>query len=293
MKKRFLTALCCLTLLLSLLPTAAFASARCALAVSVGKGGSVTPGTQSVAVGTEVVLTLTPEEGWLPDRVAVNGETVSPVRLYNGTWRLTLRVERETSVSVSFRLWSSPYSDVGEGSWYYRGVRFVSVFGLMDGADGRFDGAANATRAEVLTALWRLAAEPTPAAEEAKRCGAAFSDLTKDSLAYEAAVWACGAGVVQGYGDGRLGIASAVTRRQLAALLFRYAEALGLDTSARSTLSGFSDAGAAAGYAGDALAWAVGAGLFAGTSDGRLAPDGAVSRRQLAVVIARLCGAAA
>ena len=80
-----------------------------------------------------------------------------------------------------------------------------------------------------------------------------------------------------------------VSREQLATMLYRYAVSSGLDTTASGTLTGFTDAGSVSGYASDAMAWAVGAGLISGNPDGTLAPRDSATRGEVAAILMRFC----
>ena len=80
-----------------------------------------------------------------------------------------------------------------------------------------------------------------------------------------------------------------VSREQLAAMLYRYAAASGLDTAASSELTGFADAGDVSGYAAEAMAWAVGAGLIGGMDKGELNPSGSATRAEVATILMRFC----
>ena len=60
---------------------------------------------------------------------------------------------------------------------------------------------------------------------------AAYADVSPDAWYAAAISWAVKAGVLTGYGDGRIGPNDPITREQLAVMLYRYAEQKGLDTS--------------------------------------------------------------
>ena len=178
---------------------------------------------------------------------------------------------------------ASEFPDVA-GAWYgEQGVAdFVSARGILTGvpqADGalRFEGDAATTRAMFVTMLHR--AESCPDAE-----GAGFDDAA--GLWFEeAAAWGEATGVVDGYGGSSFGGDDPVTREQMAVFLMRYAEHLGLDTSARADLSEFPDGSEASTWASQAMSWAVAEGLFSGR-DGRLDPtDGAIRAEASAVVM--------
>ncbi|MDO4442301.1 MAG: S-layer homology domain-containing protein [Slackia sp.] len=178
------------------------------------------------------------------------------------------------------------------GAWYGEDgtADFVSARGILEGvpqADGtlRFDGDARATRAMFVTMLHRLESEPEAFAD------LGFDDVTGSEWFADAASWGVENKIVHGYGDGSVfGGDDAVTREQMAVFMMRYAEAFGLDTSARADLSGFSDADEVLPYAREAVAWAVAEGLIAGHADGtgRLAPADGATRAEVSAVIMRL-----
>ena len=78
----------------------------------------------------------------------------------------------------------------------------------------------------------------------------------------------------------------AITREQLAAILFRYAKQKGYDVSKSVELNGFSDAAQVSGYATDAMRWAVANGLIQGSSN-KLSPKATASRAQVATILMR------
>ena len=179
---------------------------------------------------------------------------------------------------------SASFPDVA-GTWYGKqGVAdFVSARGILTGvpqADGalRFEGDAATTRAMFVTMLHR--AESCPDAE-----GAGFDDAA--GLWFEeAAAWGEATGVVDGYGGSSFGGDDPVTREQMAVFLMRYAEHLGLDTSARADLSEFPDGSEASPWASQAMSWAVAEGLFSGR-DGRLDPTDGATRAEASAVVMR------
>ena len=79
----------------------------------------------------------------------------------------------------------------------------------------------------------------------------------------------------------------ALTRQQLVAILYRYAQLMGYPTTGAADTSTFPDHATVSAYAKDAMAWAVGNGIVTGTSDGRLNPGGTASRAQFAVIMYR------
>ena len=104
-----------------------------------------------------------------------------------------------------------------------------------------------------------------------------------NSPAAAPAAWAAANGIVSGYGDGRFAPGQAVTREELAAILYRYAQYKGYD------LTGFSDQAAISSFARPTMSWAKASGLMDGNDTGALAPKGAATRAQMTMILTRLC----
>jgi hypothetical protein len=156
--------------------------------------------------------------------------------------------------------------------------------GVMGGVGGgAFDPGGTTTRALIVTILHRLAGEPAGAPE------ADYTDVPAGRW-YSAAIdWASHSGVASGYGDRRFGPTDPITREQMAAILYRYAASMGYDVSASAEVSQFSDARLVSGWAEDAVAWCVGAGLLQGSSPDVLDPKSNATRAQIAAIIQRFC----
>lgn len=86
-----------------------------------------------------------------------------------------------------------------------------------------------------------------------------------------------------------LGPNDTITREQMAAILYRYAQYKGCDTTAKADLSKFADAVQVGSYAVEAIRWANAEGLVSGTSDTTLTPGGSATRAQTAVILTRFC----
>ena len=167
---------------------------------------------------------------------------------------------------------------MSSGEWYYDAVAYVYEKGLMDGTSAvTFDPGAVLTRAMTAQVLWNLAGSP------AAPGGAGFTDVAADAWYAGAVNWAAAQGIVAGYDTGAFGPEDAVTREQLAAMLYRYAGA----PEPTGGLDGFADKDAASGYAADALCWAVGEGLLTGKDGGRLDPAGTATRAEMAAILMR------
>ncbi len=174
--------------------------------------------------------------------------------------------------------------DVAPDTWYFDAVRYAYENSLMVGTSPTaFSPNGMTTRAQIVTILWRLVDSP------AGEAPVDFADVDPAAWYGEAVRWAAGQGIVGGYGNGSFGPNDPVTREQLAAILYRFAQHMGYDTEGQADLSGFTDLAQVSTYAREAMAWCVDAGLLSGTSPTTLSPRGQATRAQTAAVLMRLC----
>ena len=172
-----------------------------------------------------------------------------------------------------------PFTDVRTDDWFYDPVCCVYEMGLMTGvSDTAFAPNTTTTRGMVAAMLHRL--EDSPTAENA-----GFSDVHDGDWYATAVNWAAGVGIVGGFGDGTFQPNAAITREQMASILYRYAAYKGMDVSARATLDGYIDQPSA--WAEDVMQWAVAEGLLTGVSEDRLQPQGPATRAQVAAIFER------
>ena len=173
-----------------------------------------------------------------------------------------------------------------QGDWYYDAVAYAYENGLMTGTGDRlFAPSGTTTRAQLVTILHRL--EGTPALPDTA-LDYPVSDVAADSWYGTAVYWARTNGIVNGVSDTAFAPNQALTREQMAAILYRYAEYKGADLSASADLSGYTDAGQIATYAQAAMAWSNGTGLITGTSDTTLSPRGTATRAPVATILQRM-----
>ena len=248
------------------------------------EGGTVTADRAAARQGTEVTLTVTPDEGFALASLTVTdffGNQVDISRNSDGTYSFVMPASQVT-VSAVFAPAQLPFTDVTEANWYYDEVYYVWANGLMQGTSATtFGPGVDTTRAMVVTILWRLEGEP------ASGYDMDYSDVAGGAWYAGAVRWATEHGIVNG-SEGQFYPGGTVTREQLAAMLYRYAQYKGYDLTAGGDLSGFADAGAVSGWAETSLAWAVGQGLLQG-SDSQVDPQGSAIRAQTAAILMRFC----
>ena len=192
---------------------------------------------------------------------------------------VSLNKEADSSISPDMKL---PFTDVHEGDWYQQAAGFVYSRGIMTGMnETEFGPSVKLSRGQFATILYRMEGEP-----EAWYDAAVFPDVSDGQFYTRPAMWAKDSGVVSGYDDGRFGPADEITREQMAVMMYRYANMLGLDTSAEGDMSGFPDAELVSPFADREMKWAVGAGLIKGDG-GNVNPQGTAERAQCATIIMR------
>ena len=244
--------------------------------LKVGKNGTVEPKLTFQHIGKSVTFTFKPDTGYKVKDVKVNGKSVGAVKTYTID-KLTV----STRIEVEFTDGKLPFTDVHETDWFYNDVLFVYEEGLFAGtSDTTFSPNAAMTRAMLVTVLYRLEGEPAVSG----RSG--FSDVTFNSYYEDAVTWAADNGIVNGTSITTFSPNANVTREQMAAILYRYAQHKKYNTAASSGLNGFTDHASVSGYAAASLEWAVAEKLVNG-SNGKLMPTGNATRAQVAAILHR------
>ena len=138
----------------------------------------------------------------------------------------------------------------------------------------------------IVTILHRMEGSPTVVGET-------FTDAADGQYYSDAVSWASANGIVSGYGNGKFGPDNPITREQMAAILYRYAQYKGYDVSQSADLSKYKDAEQVSSYAKTAIAWANAEGLINGVTQTTLIPQGNATRAQVATILTRFCKNAA
>src|SRR5699024_618972 len=138
------------------------------------------------------------------------------------------------------------------------------------------------SRAMLAQVLWNLEGSPEVSSITE------YSDVASDAWYYDAVQWATAEGIVDGYGNGIYGSEDDITREQMAAMLYRYAQYKSYDiTRGGMAIREYADYDQISGYALEAMDWAVNAGLINGTSETTLDPKGTATRAQAAAILMR------
>jgi len=177
---------------------------------------------------------------------------------------------------------ANPFTDVSEKDWFYGDVMFVYENGLMLGTSKTlFSPHGTATRGMMATILWRMEGSPAPKGKNS------FTDVVAGKWYADAITWAAENGIFAGYGKDKFGPDDPITREQLAAIFYRYADYKGYDLTVKGNLDTFKDADKITDYAKTAMQWAVGSGLVKGKSGNLLDPQGTATRAEIAAMLHR------
>ena len=177
---------------------------------------------------------------------------------------------------------ANPFTDVSEKDWFYSDVMFVYENGLMLGTSKTlFSPHGTATRGMMATILWRMEGSPAPKGKNS------FTDVEAGKWYADAITWTAENGIFAGYGKDKFGPDDPITREQLAAIFYRYADYKGYDLTVKGNLDKFKDADKITDYAKTAMQWAVGSGLVKGKSGNLLDPQGTATRAEIAAMLHR------
>lgn len=259
---------------------------------SAVNNGGVNASPSSAEKGATITITLSPDKGYKLDKLTVtdgSGKTVSTVKKSDTVYTFTMPASA-VKVGVSYvKATETPsktkFNDVSANDWFASAVDYVTGKGMMNGtADNTFSPKANTTRGMVVTVLYRLENQPSTSA-------ASFTDVASGAYYANAVAWANANGIVSGYGSGKFGPNDKVTREQLAAILYRYAQYKKYDVSVGedTNILSYDDAQSISSYAIPAIQWACGAGVVTGKSGSKLDPKGNATRAEVAAMLMRFC----
>ena len=262
--------------------------------VSVGQNnnGTISVSPSRAQTGDTVTVTIDPDEGYVLDELIVtdrNGNRVSVTRVSDTEYTFTkpigvVKVEAtftedtgEEQPSTS----SIPFTDVATTAWYYDAVEYMYENGMMNGtSDTTFSPNATTTRAMIVTMLHRLEGEPDASDVN-------FTDIASGMYYADAVAWAQENGVVTGTSETTFSPDQAITREQLATILYRYAQVKGYDVTASTDLAAYTDAAQISAFALTAMQWANAEGLITGNTATTINPTGDATRAEVATILMR------
>ena len=261
-------------------------SIRYTVSVEDTDNGSVEVSPTRASKGSTVTVTVKPDEGYELDELTVtdkNGDSVKLTDKGDGKYTFKMPASKVTveAVFTAAKVEGLPFTDVTSGDWFYDAVAYVYDKGMMEGTtDTTFAPTMNLTRSMIAQVLYNL--EERPEAPGA----AGFPDVAAGAWYADAVNWAAARGNVKGYDTGAFGPEDSVTREQLAAILYRYAQVKGYDTTQGGmAVREFSDSASISDWAQEAMAWAVNAQVLSGKGNGVLDPQGTATRAEVAQML--------
>ncbi len=189
-----------------------------------------------------------------------------------------------TEIDVDEDGWENPFTDVNRNAWYYDSVKYVVEKKLMNGvSEDKFAPGDTLTRAMLVTVLYRLSGEP------AVNSSNPFADVCEDAYYASAVSWARENGIVNGVTDTEFAPDADITREQIAAIMYRYAQYKGYDVSAgeKTEILAYDDAESVSEYAVAAMQYVVGSGLIKGKTASTLNPQDNATRAEIATILQR------
>ena len=111
--------------------------------------------------------------------------------------------------------------------------------------------------------------------------------MTTGSYYTDAVNWAAANSIVNGVSETSFAPDDPITREQMAAILYRYAQFKGYDLTADNDLSAYADASQISAYAAAAMRWANAEGLITGVTSTTLNPKGDATRAEVATILMR------
>ena len=255
-------------------------------------GGRVTVQPGRADKGETVTITVYPNDGYELDELVVTDSRGNEIDLdARSATRFTFTMPGgKVTVEASFvreggqtQTPQTTFADVPASAWYCDAVEYVYENGLMSGVSGgRFAPNDTLTRAMLVQTLYAMEGRPAAAS-------AGFADVASGDWYASAVNWAAANGVVSGVSETGFGPNNALTREQLALILYRFAQYKGYDVTGTSDLAAYADGSSVSGWAAEAMGWAVDAGLISGVGGNQIAPTGTASRAQVAQILMNFC----
>ena len=276
------------------------------------QNGSVSVSDDWADEDQKITLTITPDKGYVVDKIEIvdaEGDKIDAKKVEDEDNEYTFRMANcDVTVTVTFKEegktttedkeeteetdkteeTTTPetitFSDVKESDWFYKGVSYVVENGMMNGmGDNQFAPNAPLTREMLAVVLYNMEKQPESTGVNP------FADVKADMWYTDAIVWANANGIVAGYDDSTFGLGDSITREQLAAILYRYAQLKGYDVTEKADLTGYTDSASISSYAVEAMQWANANGIVNGMTETTLAPQGTATRAQVATMLMNFC----
>lgn len=246
------------------------------------ENGSVTVTPTSAKRGSVVTITVTPDAGYVLDKLTVtdkDGKDVALTKKSDTEYTFVMpagKVEITPSFVKQAEEPSRVFVDVKTGDYFYDAVLWAVEKGITNGTSAEtFSPEDPCTRAQIVTFLWRAAGSPVV------NYAMDLSDVAGDAYYAEAVRWALSEGITTGTSDHTFSPDAVCTREQAVTFLWRAA-----GSPAVSGESAFEDVGADAYYA-RAVVWAAQNGVTNGISQALFGTGSDCTRAQIVTFLYR------
>lgn len=255
--------------------------------ISITSGGKAISGFDGKSL--TIALPYTLKSGEKADGVTVwYLNDVGKLERMNGKYDTSTKLVTFTTTHLSKYVvgyetpWANPFADVESTDWFYDAVKYAVQNELFSGTSATtFSPNSDVTRAMLVTVLYRLEGKPAVTGTNT------FSDVKSGEWYTDAILWANANKLVEGYGNGLFGTNDSITREQMAAILYRYAQMKGYSTTKTTDLAKYTDAATVNIWADAALNWTVAESFITGRTATTLTPAGTASRAEVATILMR------
>ena len=246
------------------------------------ENGSVNISSTSAKRGSVVTITVTPDAGYVLDKLTVtdkDGKDVALTKKSDTEYTFVMpagKVEITPSFVKQAEEPSRVFVDVKTGDYFYDAVLWAVEKGITNGTSAEtFSPEDPCTRAQIVTFLWRAAGSPVV------NYAMDLSDVAGDAYYAEAVRWALSEGITTGTSADQFSPDATCTREQAVTFLWRAA-----GSPAVSGGSAFEDVGADDYYA-RAVAWAAQNGVTNGISQALFGTGSDCTRAQIVTFLYR------
>ncbi|MCH5211091.1 MAG: S-layer homology domain-containing protein [Oscillospiraceae bacterium] len=202
----------------------------------------------------------------------VTAETPTPTVTADPT--VTAKPADNTNEADSSSVW---FTDVPDNLWFYEPIKYTLRRGLMSGITNTiFEPETDVTRAMFVCVLYRIEGEPET------NYAMTFEDVSPNMYYAEEVAWAAENNIVSGYSDKVFDPDGLITREQMAAIMYRYANFKEYDTNTGAALN-YADKESVSDYAVSAVIWTTENGIMSGYEN-YFTPHNYATRAQTASV---------
>ena len=240
--------------------------------------GTVTVTPSNASKGTNVTVTVKPNEGYELGSLAVkdaSGNLLPLTDLGNGKFSFVMPASKVSVEAEFVKTAATSFADVPANAYFADAVKWAVDKGITNGlSDTMFGPYESCTRAQIVTFLWRAAGSPEP------KTASSFTDVPVSAYYAKAVAWAVENGITNGMTETTFAPDATCTRGQSVTFLHR-----ALKGSASGSTN-FTDVASDAFYA-DAINWAVANNVTNGTSNTTFSPNADCTRAEIVTFLYR------